>query len=218
MTYHKLIFTGPVGAGKTTAIAAISDRPPVTTDVLASDETADVKPTTTVAMDYGVLELGAGERVHLYGTPGQERFDFMWEILAEGAIGVVLLITNTRPEPLADLDLFVRAFRPLIDRSQLAVGITGLDVRHRPPLPDYHRALAGYGLNPPLFEVDARRPRDVSLLVQALLLAVDPALAPAAARTGTTDVPQPQPQPQPQPDVEVRPGDPPVVLFGRDYW
>ena len=102
--HYKVLFTGPVGAGKTTAIRTISDNLPMMTDVSATDETKDRKPQTTVAMDYGVIRLGRNEVVHLYGTPGQERFDFMWEILQEGALGLVVLVDNARPSPIADLE------------------------------------------------------------------------------------------------------------------
>ena len=88
-TDHKIIFTGPVGAGKTTAIASISDIEPIRTDEHASDMTQKRKSNTTVAMDYGMIRLGPKEKVHLYGTPGQERFDFMWDILTKGGIGLV---------------------------------------------------------------------------------------------------------------------------------
>ncbi len=94
---YKIIFIGPVGAGKTTAIGAISDEPPIRTDASASDMTKQRKSSTTVAMDYGVMNLSEGEKIHLYGTPGQERFNFMWDILSVGGIGLVLLLTNTRP-------------------------------------------------------------------------------------------------------------------------
>ncbi len=87
MAQHKIIFAGPVGAGKTTAIKSLSDIPVMTTDEDATDMTTNRKPQTTVAMDYGLLKLEGGERVHLYGTPGQERFDFMWDILTEGGLG-----------------------------------------------------------------------------------------------------------------------------------
>ncbi|RKZ90665.1 MAG: GTP-binding protein, partial [Gammaproteobacteria bacterium] len=88
MSDYKIIFTGPVGAGKTTAITSISDVPPVGTDASASDMTKKRKGSTTVAMDYGILKLDGGEQIHLYGTPGQERFDFMWEILTTGGLGL----------------------------------------------------------------------------------------------------------------------------------
>lgn len=173
---HKIIFTGPVGAGKTTAIGAISDIPVVSTEALATDEVAKRKPKTTVAMDYGVLNVGRTEKVHLYGTPGQERFSFMWEILAEGGIGLVLLIDNTRPDPLADLDFYVNAFRSFIVRSGSAVvvGVTRMEEKPRPGLYSFHTRLAAMDLNVPVFEVDARQREDVKRLLLALLAVLDP--------------------------------------------
>ncbi len=76
---YKIIFAGPVGAGKTQAIRSLSDKEVVTTEELASDDVKMMKKTTTVAMDYGIMKLPTGEQVRLYGTPGQKRFDFMWE-------------------------------------------------------------------------------------------------------------------------------------------
>ncbi|WP_026311346.1 GTP-binding protein [Parafrankia elaeagni] len=185
MTHHKILFSGPVGAGKTTAIAAISDIAPVTTETRPTDETRGVKATTTVAMDYGVLRLDGAERIHLYGTPGQDRFAFMRHILAEGAIGVVLLVTSTRPTPLADLHEFIDSFRTVIDETALAVGVTGMDLRRTPGLDDYRRVLAQVGIVAPVFEIDARRRSDVALLVQALLLSIDPGLADGMSPPGT---------------------------------
>lgn len=103
MSNYKIIFTGPVGAGKTTAIGSLSDDAPLSTDENASDMTRERKPRTTVALDYGVMKLDGKEKIHLYGTPGQERFDFMWDILTEGGIGLVLLLNNSRPDPFKDM-------------------------------------------------------------------------------------------------------------------
>ncbi len=177
MSHYKIIFTGPVGSGKTTAITTISDTPPVATDAQASDMTVSRKPTTTVAMDYGTLRLGDEGRIHLYGTPGQERFDFMWDILTEGGIGLVLLLDNTRPAPFKDLEFFTGAFRDFITRTGLVMGVTRSDLEPEPYLDQYHRELERIGLRAPLFQVDARRRDDVSLLVQALLYQLDPGLA-----------------------------------------
>jgi len=107
MKENKIIFTGPVGVGKTTAISALSDDPPVKTDARASDMTLVRKGHTTVAMDYGVIRLDEDTKVHLYGTPGQERFNFMWEILSKGSMGLILLLDNTRANPLKDLTFFL---------------------------------------------------------------------------------------------------------------
>ncbi len=174
-TVHKIIFTGPVGAGKTTAINVISDIATVRTESLATDMTRAHKPETTVAMDYGRINLPDNTAIHLYGTPGQERFDFMWDILIEGGIGLVLLIDNNRPYPLHDLRFFIAAFREFIDRTSLVVGITHSDLKPAPSPLDYQRELASLGLHSiPIFEVDARQRRDIVCLLEALLCSLDP--------------------------------------------
>jgi len=104
------------------------------TDELASDMTRSRKAATTVALDYGLMRLSGGERIHLFGTPGQERFDFMWGILTNGGIGLVLLLNNTRPDPFKDLEFFLAAFDDFIRETQVAVGITRMDLDRRPGL------------------------------------------------------------------------------------
>jgi uncharacterized protein len=176
MEHHKIIFTGPVGAGKTTAINALSDVPTVVTDARASDMTTSRKGETTVAMDYGILKVSDKERIHLYGTPGQERFDFMWDILTEGGIGLVLLLDNTRPDPFHDMQFFLQAFARFILQTKVVIGVTRMDLKLAPGVEDYHERLYGHGPNPPVFQVDARDRRDVTLLVRALLYSLDPGL------------------------------------------
>lgn len=176
---YKLLFSGPVGAGKTTAIATLSDAPPVSTDMAATDETAHLKPRTTVALDFGVMRLGDGQALHLYGTPGQERFDFMWEILQQGAIGLVLLVANTAPDPLGQLEQFVVAYRPFITATSLAVGLTHTDLAPNPTIDEHVAVLTRNGVDGPVFTVDAREQRDVARLVEALLFDLDPQLSAA---------------------------------------
>ncbi|MFM2054624.1 MAG: hypothetical protein RL456_2661 [Pseudomonadota bacterium] len=175
-TDHKIIFTGPVGAGKTTAIASISDIEPIRTDENASDMTQKRKSNTTVAMDYGMIRLGPKEKVHLYGTPGQERFDFMWDILTKGGIGLVLLLDNTRPTPFEDMRFYIKAFKDFIDGTRLVIGVTQMDARATPTIDEYVRQLAELDVSAPIFEVDARQRADVSTLIEALLLQIDPTL------------------------------------------
>jgi uncharacterized protein len=177
MSQYKIIFTGPVGAGKTTAIQAISDVPLIKTDATPSDMTKLRKSSTTVAMDYGIVNLADGEKIHLYGTPGQERFDFMWDILTTGGIGLVLLLDNTRADPYKDMWFFLDAFKKYIAETSVAIGITQMDISNKPTIADYHDQLQISDLNPPIFAVDARVKNDVSLLVQSLLYSLDPILA-----------------------------------------
>jgi signal recognition particle receptor subunit beta len=173
---HKIIFGGPVGAGKTTAIAAISDIPVVNTEAKPSDDTAKLKATTTVAMDYGILHLDGGAKVHLYGTPGQERFSFMWDILSVGGIGFVLLLDNTRKDPLADLEFYLNSFKGLIASSAVVIGVNRMEEKARPGLYTYQTRLEQLGLKVPLFEVDPRERRDVKTLLLALLAMLDPGI------------------------------------------
>jgi signal recognition particle receptor subunit beta len=176
MSQYKIIFTGPVGAGKTTAINSISDVPPIKTDASASDMTKSRKASTTVAMDYGIMNLPGGEKLHLYGTPGQERFDFMWDILVNGGIGLVLLLDNTRADPFVDMKFFLDTFDKFISDTTVAIGVTQMDLCAKPTIDDYHVQLNNLGIKPPVFAVDAREKSDVSLLIQALLYTLDPGL------------------------------------------
>lgn len=166
---NKIIFTGPMGAGKTTAIASISEVPPIRTDVRATDSAQARKETTTVAMDYGFFTLDDGSRVHLYGTPGQSRFDYMWSILTEGGIGLVLLLDNATENPLADMEFYLDAFKDFIERTGVVIGVTRMDVSAELSLMDYQARLMERGQVFPLFEVDARESEDVKILIHALL-------------------------------------------------
>jgi signal recognition particle receptor subunit beta len=174
---HKILFAGPVGAGKTTSISSVSDIMVVGTEAKASDEVQQRKANTTVAMDYGVLNLDGGMKVHLYGTPGQDRFDFMWEILSEGAMGFVILIDSVRPDPLADLETYLKSFGKNITKSgdAVVVGVTRTEINQQSDLMDRLRAkLTDLKLNVPVFEVDGRKREDVKQLLLALLALIDP--------------------------------------------
>ncbi len=175
---HKILFAGPVGAGKTTAIAAVSDSPVIHTDARASDEVVERKQRTTVAMDYGTLQIDPNLTIQLVGTPGQARFDYMWEILAHGAIGVVVLVDNARPNPLEDMVFYLEAFGELLEpRSAAAVvGVTRCDIASRPDLADYREALERLGRRLPVFEVDAREREDVKVVLLALAAELTPAI------------------------------------------
>lgn len=169
----KILFAGPVGVGKTTSIAVLSDVPVIGTDAMASDMTVDRKAQTTVAMDYGILHLPGGGRLHLYGTPGQERFDFMWDILARGCLGLVLLLDATRPNPEADIVFYLLAFKSLLRSAPLVIGVTKRDINAQVPISAYHRWIATACMEKkialfndmvPVFEADGRQREDVKTL------------------------------------------------------
>jgi len=170
---HKILFTGPTGAGKTSAIGALSDIPIASTQNRAGDG----EGSTAVALDYGSMRLGDSERIHLYGIPNQERFNKMRDILTDNSIGLILLVDNSRPEPFADMFDFINAFHDFIDRTHVVIGVTHTDLKPVPYIDEYHRAMDGAGIRYPIFEVDPRRREDVSLLVQTLLYLLDPGLS-----------------------------------------
>lgn len=174
-TSHKIVFVGPVGAGKTEAVRVLSDIEIVSTEARATDEVARRKAHTTVAMDYGVLNLEGGDRVRLYGTPGQSRFDFMWEILTENALGLVLLLDASARDPLHDLQTYVSAFRSAIERTTLVVGLTHTSARAERVLrPQVADQLLRLGLPAVVLSVDARVRAQMCTLVKALLYSLDP--------------------------------------------
>lgn len=174
----KILVTGPVGAGKTTAIAAIADKAPINTDEKATDDVAEIKERTTVALDFGVVKLDDDDELHLYGTPGQDRFDFMWDILSAGAIGVLIIVDCTMPDAVGQLRQFIRHFRPLILRTGLVVGLSHTDLLPGLDIDEYHAALAAEDVSAPVMSLNANSPQDVALALESLVATIDPEFAP----------------------------------------
>lgn len=170
----KIVIAGSVGSGKTTSIQAISDVAPFATEELATDEVRLVKRTTTVAMDYGHVALDADTKVHIYGTPGQDRFSFMWDILCEGAIGVIVLVSNSAPDPLAELRGYLAHFDTFVRQGALVVGVTRNDIGRGHSIARYRAELGRDGANVPIFSLDPRNPIQVIGLVKALIYQIDP--------------------------------------------
>lgn len=163
---------GPVGAGKSMAVRTLSDIEVLDTDECATDEVAAFKQNTTVCMDAGVLELGFCDRVRLIGAPGQDRFDFMWDILLQQTGAVILLIDHSRPSRLEDLDHFMDRLAERLAGRQLpfAVGVTHVDLLPEVPLSIYRRRLRERedrfpACVVPVLPVDAREKKDLRTLV-----------------------------------------------------
>ena len=95
----KMVVTGPFSAGKTEFIQSVSEIDVVSTErKISSAAERSVKEATTVAMDFGRITVDEDLVLYLFGTPGQKRFDFMWEILSEGMLGFIVMVDSTRPE------------------------------------------------------------------------------------------------------------------------
>lgn len=107
----KMVVTGPFNAGKTEFISAVSEIPVVSTERRITDATARIKKETTVAMDFGRITVDDDLVLYLFGTPGQKRFDFMWEILSEGMLGFIVLVDSVRPETFREARRILDIFR-----------------------------------------------------------------------------------------------------------
>jgi uncharacterized protein len=164
-----------MGAGKTTAIESLSEIEVVRTEANNSERHIADKPTTTVALDYGEILIGAEEKVRLYGIPGQKRFDFMWAILKKRAKGMILLVNSDAPDPIEEMLSFIEEFRELYDRGGVVIGVSRADVVAGPTLADYSDALER--TNPdmviPVFTVDPRNRDQMENVLLALIANIE---------------------------------------------
>ena len=107
----KMVVTGPFSAGKTQFIQSISEIDVVQTERKITSSAEKIKQATTVAMDFGRITIDEELVLYLFGTPGQRRFDFMWEILSEGMLGFVVLVDSARPETFQEAKRILGTFR-----------------------------------------------------------------------------------------------------------
>jgi signal recognition particle receptor subunit beta len=176
----KIVIAGGFGVGKTTAVASISEIPVLTTEAAmtevaaAIDRTGHVpeKTTTTVALDFGRISIDDEITLYLFGTPGQDRFGFMWSELTTGALGALVVVDTRRLDDCYPaVDYFERAGLPFV------VGVNLFDGRLEHDLDDVRWALA-VADDVPVLTFDAR---DRVSVRDALIALLERAVARATA-------------------------------------
>jgi small GTP-binding protein len=178
-TAVKIVVTGPFAAGKTTLIRTISEITVLSTEKGITDDTRARKADTTVAMDFGRITIDRDLVLYLFGTPGQDRFDFMWEILGEGMLGYVLLVDASRPESLDESVSILAAFRKMA-HVPFVVGLNradGLDEAEEANV----RSTLDLEADVPVVPCDVTDRESVKSVLLALLYAVVDSLDAATA-------------------------------------
>ena len=180
-TAVKIVVTGPFSAGKTTLIRTISEITVLSTERDITDHTKSRKAETTVAMDFGRITIDRDLVLYLFGTPGQDRFDFMWEILGEGMLGYILLVDTSREDSLEEAVGILAAFRKMA-RVPFVVALnrsSGID----PADEDRVRSVLELHEDTPVVPCDATDRESVKAVLLALLYSVvDQLDVPAPAR------------------------------------
>ncbi|GAA3776536.1 ATP/GTP-binding protein [Streptomyces phyllanthi] len=175
-----MVIAGGFGVGKTTTVGAISEIRPLTTEAAITEVAAGVddlthtpgKTTTTVAMDFGVITLDPTLKLYLFGTPGQDRFGFMWDDLVEGALGGLVIVDTRRLDDCyAAVDYFEHKDVPFV------VAVNAFDGAVEHDLDEVRWAL-DIGEHVPLIVFDARNTGSVR---DALLAVLEVALSRAEA-------------------------------------
>ncbi|NMC59203.1 MAG: ATP/GTP-binding protein [Candidatus Methanofastidiosa archaeon] len=105
MKYPKIVITGPFNSGKSEFIKQLSEIRVVETEEVIHSDGPTEKPTTTIVMDFGRKTIDKDTIVYLFGTPGQDRFDFMWEILSKNMLGFIVMVDSTKKDLSAAIDI-----------------------------------------------------------------------------------------------------------------
>jgi small GTP-binding protein len=163
----KVVITGPFNAGKTTFIKTVSEITVLSTERQVSDASGEGGGETTVAMDFGRISISDDVVLYLFGTPGQERFSFMWETLSEGMLGFVLMVDTKSADSISDGTSMIEFFTNMSD-VPFVVAANRANEDDAAALESLRDEL-GLAAEVPLLAVDAREKESVKAVLLGLL-------------------------------------------------
>lgn len=191
----KLVFVGDTGAGKSTAVRAItgassgeSQQHPsfqrtqdtVVIDLHYSDLSTDDTSASgandsagNIALDYGELTLNDGKKLCFYGMPSQRELDFTCHIFTRSALGLIILVNNANNDPLSELSYQLKLNADFLAKGSAVIGVTHYDEASRPSVEQYCRFLHRKGLHWPVVPLDPRKRGDIAMLIHVLLAVME---------------------------------------------
>lgn len=172
MIEHKIVILGSMGAGKSTLVRTVAGGEVVDTDVENTDAVS-AKLATTVAMDYADMALPNGDRIRLYGSPGQTRFSFIWPILLEGASGAVVLLDASAEDALAEIDQYLDTLLEHAAAVPAVVGLTKLDLAPGDTVQGIAAHVASRARGLPVVPLDAREDAQILMLMDILMTQIE---------------------------------------------
>ncbi len=162
---YKIIITGSFNSGKTEFIKKISEIDPITTDKpVSEDELREIKALTTVAMDFGRLTVDEDIVIHLYATPGQDRFDFIYPLLLKNALAIIILGDITNEKSVKDIIKYYKKFRSL-KKLPTVVALTKVDQLEPNSGIDIDEYLKELPSDVPVMKINATNKEDVKKTV-----------------------------------------------------
>lgn len=176
MDEFKILFVGPTGAGKTTAIAAVSEITVVSTEALRSSldtesEKSQLIPKNmvTIGIDYGEFSFEDGKRVRLYGVPGQNRFEFLWDLIHKGSHGIIILFDISSNAYMSEMEFFINRFKDALLTDKCIIGISKYSDCYKSRVAEFLNFMDAITISVPVIAVDIRDKEDVLKLLAMLV-------------------------------------------------